>query len=66
MPGTQGLYGFAGYFIFASGTVLTASITWTQASAVFGGSLACGLVFLFPSIRQGQVRASWIAVIGAG
>ncbi len=66
LPGTQGLYGFAGFFIFSSGTLLTGDITWTQASAVFGGSLACGLVCLFSAIRQGQIGASGIAAIGAG
>ena len=44
LPGTQGLYGFAGYFIFSSGGVLNPDITLLQAVAVFAGSLAAGLV----------------------
>jgi len=66
LPGTQGLYGFAGYFIFSSGGVLTASITLLQASAVFCGALACGLVCFFSAIRQGQIGAHGITAIGSG
>lgn len=67
LPGTQGLYGFAGYFIFANMFgVLTDSITQLQACAVFGGGLALGLVGLFSAIRQGQVCANGIAGIAQG
>ncbi|MCQ2067016.1 MAG: V-type ATP synthase subunit K [Bacteroidaceae bacterium] len=67
MPGTQGLYGFAGYFIFANMFgVLTDAITPLQATAVFGGGLALGLVGLFSAIRQGQVCANGIAGIAQG
>ncbi|MCQ2075301.1 MAG: V-type ATP synthase subunit K [Bacteroidaceae bacterium] len=67
LPGTQGLYGFAGYFIFANMFgVLTDSITALQACAVFGGGLALGLVGLFSAIRQGQVCANGIAGIAQG
>jgi len=55
LPGTQGLYGFAGFFIFNTSGVLTADITWLQAGAVFGAGIALGLVGLFSAIRQGQV-----------
>jgi V/A-type H+-transporting ATPase subunit K len=64
LPGTQGLYGFMGYFILQG--VLTASITWTQAAAVFGMGLALGFVGLLSGIRQGQVCANGIAAIGSG
>lgn len=67
LPGTQGLYGFAGYFIFANMFgVLSDSITQYQACAVFGGGLALGLVGLFSAIRQGQVCANGIAGIAQG
>ncbi len=64
LPGTQGLYGFMGYFILQD--VLTAGITWTQAAAVFGMGLALGFVGLLSGIRQGQVCANGIAAIGSG
>jgi V/A-type H+-transporting ATPase subunit K len=64
LPGTQGLYGFAGYFMFQ--TILTPEITAIQASAVLGAGIALGLVALFSAIRQGQVCANGIAAIGQG
>ncbi|MFA7389561.1 MAG: V-type ATP synthase subunit K, partial [Proteiniphilum sp.] len=40
MPGTQGLYGFAGYFMFQSiFNVLTPEITSIQAAAVLAGGI---------------------------
>lgn len=64
LPGTQGLYGFMGYFIL-QGT-LTAQITWLEAAAIFGAGLALGFVGLLSAIRQGQVCANGIAGIGDG
>ena len=61
LPGTQGLYGFAGYFMFQ-----TIFGILTQASAVLGAGIALGLVALFSAIRQGQVCANGIAAIGQG
>ena len=66
-PGTQGLYGFAGYFMFQTiFGILTPEITAIQASAVLGAGIALGLVALFSAIRQGQVCANGIAAIGQG
>ena len=64
LPGTQGLYGFLGFFLLRG--VLTPEITWLQAAAVFGAGLGLGLVCLFSAIRQGQVCANGIIEIGAG
>lgn len=64
LPGTQGLYGFMGYFILQG--VLTPAITWLQAGAVFGAGLALGFVALLSAIKQGQVCANGIAAIGSG
>lgn len=67
LPGTQGLYGFAGYFMFQNiFGVLTPEISMIQASAVLAGGLALGFIGLFSSIRQGQVCANGIAAIGQG
>lgn len=67
LPGTQGLYGFAGYFMFQNiFSVLTPNISAIQAAAVFGAGLAMGVVGLLSSIRQGQVCANGIAAIGQG
>ena len=64
LPGTQGLYGFLGYFLLSEH--LMPEITLFKATAIFGASLAVGLVCLYSAIRQGQVCANGIAGIGAG
>ncbi len=64
LPGTQGLYGFMGYFILSGH--LVAEMTWATAAAIFGAGLALGLVGLLSGIRQGQVCANGIAAIGSG
>jgi len=64
LPGTQGLYGFMGYFLMKG--QLVPDIDWLKASAVFGAGLALGFVALISAIRQGQVCANGIASIGAG
>ena len=67
LPGTQGLYGFAGYFMFQTiFGVLTPEITMFQAAAVLAGGLTLGFIGLFSAIRQGQVCANGIAAIGQG
>jgi V/A-type H+-transporting ATPase subunit K len=55
LPGTQGLYGFLGYFLLAG--KLNPEMTWGTAAAIFGASLALALTGLFSAIRQGQVCA---------
>ncbi|MCB9014692.1 MAG: V-type ATP synthase subunit K [Lentimicrobiaceae bacterium] len=64
LPGTQGLYGFMGYFILQG--FLTPQVSWLQAGAIFGAGLALGFVALISAIKQGQVCANGIASIGAG
>jgi V/A-type H+-transporting ATPase subunit K len=64
LPGSQGLYGFIGYFMLQG--LLTDGITWLQAGAVFGAGMALGIVGLLSAIRQGQVCANGIAGIGSG
>ena len=64
LPGTQGLYGFMGYFLMQGH--LVEGMGWSAAAAVFGAGLALGFVALLSAIRQGQVCANGIASIGAG
>lgn len=64
LPSTQGIYGFVGYFLLQG--FLTAQMTALQAAAVFGASLALGLVGLLSAVRQGKVCANGIAATGAG
>ncbi len=66
LSGSQGLYGFAGYFLLNDLGLLNQGIGWTEASAVLGSGIALGLVGLLSAIRQGQVCANGIAAIGSG
>lgn len=64
LPGTQGLYGFLGYFLLSD--FLVSEITFFQAAAIFAIGATVGLICIFSAIRQGQVGANGIAGIGAG
>ena len=67
LPGTQGLYGFAGFYMCQNMfNLLTPATTAIQAATVFGTGLACGLACLFSGIRQGQVCANGIAGMAQG
>lgn len=66
MPSTQGLYGFAGFFIINSSGVMTEQITIMQGMAIFAAGFALGLVGLISAIQQGKICANGIASIGAG
>ena len=64
LPGTQGLYGFLGYFLLKPH--LNPEMTWPIAAAIFGASLMLALSGFISAIRQGQVCANGIAGIGSG
>ena len=67
LPGTQGLYGFAGYFMFQNiFSILTPEITMFQAMATLGAGLALGFIGLLSAIRQGQICANGVVSIGQG
>ena len=59
IPGSQGLYGFVGYFIIKG--FLTDSMTLLQGAAIFGAGLLTGLVCLASSYFQSKVCANGIA-----
>lgn len=66
LPGTQGLYGFAGFFVINSSGVLQPDMTMLQGAAVLGAGLALGFVGLLSAWRQGGVTSNGIAAIGSG
>lgn len=67
LPGTQGLYGFAGYFMFQNiFNVLTPEITFIQSMAVLAAGIVLGLIGWLSAIRQGQVCANGVVSIGQG
>lgn len=64
LPGSQGLYGFVGFFMVRE--FLVAEITMLQAAAIFGAGIIMGVVALFSSYMQAKVCANGIAAIGNG
>ena len=67
LPGSQGLYGFAGFFLMKSHLAGAAeTLSFNTAAAIFGIGLALGVVGLFSAIRQGQVCANGIIGMSQG
>ncbi|HOZ13971.1 MAG TPA: V-type ATP synthase subunit K [Tenuifilaceae bacterium] len=66
LPGTQGLYGFGGFFIINSKGIISASMNMTQALAILAAGVILGVVGLISAVRQGQVCANGINAIGNG
>jgi len=66
LPGTQGLYGFAGFFIINGKLAEIVELSVTQGGMIFAAGLALGMVGLFSGIKQGEVSAHGIEGIGSG
>jgi V/A-type H+/Na+-transporting ATPase subunit K len=66
LPGSQGLYGFAGFFIVSGKISGLTEMTIFQGASVLAAGLALGLVGLISAIQQGQVTAHGIEGIASG
>jgi len=66
LPGTQGLYGFGGFFILNGKIADWAALTVVQGAVIFGAGIFMGLACLISAIKQGQVCADGIAGIASG
>ena len=64
LPGTQGLYGFAAFFVLKE--VLTPQMTMIQGAAILGAGIIMGAAGLVSAIYQGKVCANGIAAIAGG
>ena len=64
LPGTQGLYGFLGYFLLSG--YLTPEITMYQAKAIFFCGLALAIVNFYACYRQAQIATNSIKTIAEG
>lgn len=62
MPATQGLYGFVAFLIWPKGS----EVMMDKGFLYFAVGLAAGVIFLFSSIRQGQVCANGIIGMSQG
>ncbi len=66
LPGTQGLYGFAGFFILNNLLLGMNDVTIIVGSAYFAAGISLGCVSLFSAIKQGSIVANGIAGMGSG
>jgi len=67
LPGTQGLYGFGGYFVIDKlYGIVTPGMTMFNGVAVLSMGLFLGFVGLMSAIKQGGVTSNGIAGIGSG
>jgi V/A-type H+-transporting ATPase subunit K len=66
LPGTQGLYGFAGFFIINNQGVINEQTTMLQGIAIIAAGLMLGVVGLYSALNQGDITANGIVGIGAG
>lgn len=70
LPGTQGLYGFGGFFILSGVIGAQAggwgAVTVLQGAAILGAGVFMGIACLVSAIKQGQVCADGIAGIASG
>ncbi len=66
LAGTQGLYGFGGFFLINISGVLSENITMLQGAAILGSGIALGLAGLISAIKQGEICANGISAIGSG
>ena len=64
LPGTQGLYGFGGFFIMQG--FLKPELTLFQGCAIMGAGLALGVTALVSAVNQGRVCANAINAIANG
>lgn len=67
LPGTQGLYGFGGYFVIDKlFNLITPEISMFNGIAILSMGLFLGFVALFSATKQGTVTSNGIAAIGGG
>ncbi len=64
LAGTQGLYGFGGFFIMY--TQITENITILQGAGVLAAGIALGVVGLVSALKQGGIAANGCKGIGEG
>ncbi len=67
LPSTQGLYGFAGFFLMLSRLrAMDGMVNLNQGLALFAAGLALGIVGLYSGIKQASVVANGINEMSNG
>ena len=64
LPGSQGLYGFVGYFMVSG--LIAADMSMLAGIGIFGAGLLMAIVTLSSALFQAKVCANGIAAIGNG
>ena len=64
LPGSQGLYGFVGYFMVSG--LINANMSMLAGIGIFGAGLLMAIVTLSSALFQAKVCANGIAAIGNG
>ena len=64
LPGSQGLYGFVGYFMVSG--LISADMSMFAAVGVFGAGLLMAIVCISSALFQAKVCANGIVAIGNG
>ena len=64
LPGSQGLYGFVGYFMVSG--LIAADMSMLAGIGIFGAGLLMAIVCLSSALFQAKVCANGIAAIGNG
>lgn len=64
VPGTQGLYGFVGFFLYQS--AVTPTLSLFHGALIFSAGLMLGVTCLISAIYQGKVCANGIEAMGQG
>lgn len=66
LPGSQGLYGFIGFFVMNGKIAELGDLTAMQGAAILAAGIGLGLAGLFSAIKQGEVVAHGIEGIASG
>lgn len=66
LPATQGLYGFAGFFLMLSSLSEITALTLNQGLAVFAAGLSLGFVGLYSAIKQASLVSNGIVEMSNG
>lgn len=66
LPSTQGLYGFAGFFLALNSLKGLEFLSLNAALAIFAAGISLGVVGLYSSVRQSSIVANGINEMGNG
>ena len=66
LPSTQGLYGFAAFFLMLNKLKVMTALTLNQSLAILAVGIAVGIVGWYSAIRQSQLVANGIVEMGNG